>query len=37
MRFTEIDQFGVYVAPISLMMAAARLVTIAATLAATVA
>jgi len=29
MRFTEIDLFGVYVAPISLMMVAAWLVTIA--------
>ena len=29
MRFTEIDLFGVYVAPMSLMMAAAWLVTIA--------
>ena len=29
MRFTEIDVFGVYVAPMSLMMAAAWLVTIA--------
>jgi protein AaeX len=28
-RFTEIDLFGVYVAPISLMMVAAWLVTIA--------
>ena len=28
MRFTEIDLLGVYVAPISLMMAAAWLVTI---------
>jgi Protein of unknown function (DUF1656) len=29
MRFTEIDLFGVYVAPISLLMVAAWLVTIA--------
>ena len=29
MRFIEIDQFGVYVAPMSLMMVAAWLVTIA--------
>ncbi len=29
MRFTEIDLFGVYVAPMSLMMVAAWLVTIA--------
>ena len=29
MRFTEIDVFGVYVAPMSLMMVAAWLVTIA--------
>ena len=29
MRFTEIDIFGVYVAPMSLMMVAAWLVTIA--------
>jgi protein AaeX len=29
MRFTEIDLFGVYVAPISLMMVGAWLVTIA--------
>jgi protein AaeX len=29
MRFTDIDLFGVYVAPISLMMVAAWLVTIA--------
>jgi hypothetical protein len=29
MRFTEIDLFGVYVAPISLMMVAAWFVTIA--------
>jgi protein AaeX len=29
MRFTEIDLFGVYVAPISVMMLAAWLVTIA--------
>jgi uncharacterized protein DUF1656 len=29
MRFTEIDLFGVYVAPISLMMVAAWLITIA--------
>jgi hypothetical protein len=29
MRFTEIDLFGVYVAPISVMMVAAWLVTIA--------
>jgi protein AaeX len=29
MRFTEIDLFGVYVAPISLMMVATWLVTIA--------
>jgi hypothetical protein len=29
MKFTEIDLFGVYVAPISLMMVAAWLVTIA--------
>ena len=29
MRFTEIDVFGVYVAPMSLLMAAAWLVTIA--------
>ena len=29
MRFTEIDLFGVYVAPISLVMVAAWLVTIA--------
>lgn len=29
MRFTEIDLFGVYVAPISLMMAAAWLIVIA--------
>ena len=29
MRFTEIDLFGVYVAPISLMMIAAWLVTMA--------
>jgi protein AaeX len=28
-RFTEIDLFGVYVAPISLMMVAARVITIA--------
>ena len=29
MRFTEIDLFGVYVAPISLLMVAAWLITIA--------
>ena len=29
MRFTEVDLFGVYVAPLSLMMVAAWLVTIA--------
>ena len=29
MRFTEIDLFGVYVAPMSLMMVAAWLITIA--------
>ena len=29
MRFTEIDIFGVYVAPISVLMVAARIVTIA--------
>lgn len=29
MRFTEIDLFGVYVAPISLLMVAAWLVTVA--------
>ncbi|HEY8032444.1 MAG TPA: DUF1656 domain-containing protein [Methylocella sp.] len=29
MRFTEIDLYGVYVAPMSLMMAAAWLITIA--------
>ena len=29
MRFTEVDLFGVYVAPISLMLVAAWLVTIA--------